>query len=333
VRPAKTTRTTSPGSTAVRDPPRAEPTTNGDVWPDDDVITEVGINEDAASRASRATARRDRSVLLRMDGVLAGQVHALGREQFRIGRHPKNNLRTVEGGISRFHACIEWEDDAHVIEDLDSRNGTYVNGSPAVRVKLADGDCIQFGPSVSFRYSLTDATQEELLHRLFESSTCDGLTGAYNRKHFDERLRAEIAYAKRHNTDLALVLFDIDHFKRINDGHGHQAGDEVLRQVAKAAARRLRTEDVLARFGGEEFAVILRGTTELGAGLVAERLRAQIAALPAVVDGKPVPVTISAGCASLESCPEHSAHELVRMADRRLYQAKHRGRNRIVATD
>jgi two-component system, cell cycle response regulator len=332
VRPARVARTTPPGLPAVREAPHKNVDPPRSPWPDDDVITEVGIHDEGAAVAPQAT-RRDRAVLLRMDGALAGQVRALGRGQIRMGRHPKNDLRTVEGGISRFHACIEWEDDGHTIEDLDSRNGTYVNGSAVFRVKLVDGDSIQLGPSVTFRYSVTDSTQEELLHRLFESSTCDALTGVCNRKHFEERLRAEIAYAKRHNADVALILFDIDHFKRINDSHGHQAGDEVLRQLAKAAARRLRTEDVLARFGGEEFAVILRDTTELAAGLVAERLRAEIAALPAIFDRRPIPVTISAGCASLEGRAERTADDLVAAADRRLYRAKHRGRNRVVATD
>jgi diguanylate cyclase (GGDEF)-like protein len=220
-----------------------------------------------------------------------------------------------------------------VIEDLDSRNGTFVGGSAITRKRLSDGDSIQLGPRVGLRYSLTDANQEELLQRLYESSTRDALTGAYNRKHFEERLSAEVAYGLRHNVDTSLILIDIDHFKRINDTHGHQTGDAVLRQVAATAARRLRTEDVLARFGGEEFAVILRGTSRLGAGLVAERLRAVIAALPAIVDGKPIPVTISAGCASLECCSERSGHELISVADRRLYRAKNGGRNRVVASD
>ena len=287
---------------------------------DDDVITDVAISDKESGVHVQAATIRDRAMLLRMDGVLAGQVHALSRSSFRIGRHAKNDLRVEDGGVSRFHACIDWEDEGHTIEDLDSRNGTRVNGSAVARAKLVDGDSIQLGPAVAFRFSVADTSQEELLKRLFESSTRDALTGVYNRKYFEERLTAEIAYALRHSTDVALVLFDIDNFKRINDQHGHQIGDEVLRRVTAAGAHRLRTEDVLARFGGEEFAIILRGTTQLGAGLVAERLRAQIVALPAVIEGKPIAVTISAGCASLECCSEHAPDELIAVADRRLYR-------------
>jgi two-component system, cell cycle response regulator len=330
VRTAMTVQHTDPSAILARPEPET-PKVYG--FDDEDEITEVGIRALDFRIAPLSAPARDRAVLLRMDGVLAGQLHVLGKSTFRIGRHPKNDLRADDTGISRFHACIEWEADGHVIEDLDSRNGTFVGGSAVTRRRLIDGDWIQLGPRVGFRYSITDATQEELLQRLFESSTRDALTGTYNRKHFEERLNAEVAYGLRHNTEIALVLFDIDHFKRINDTHGHQIGDVVLRQVATTAARRLRTEDVLARFGGEEFAVILRGTSRLGAGLVAERLRSLVAALPAIVDGKPIPVTVSAGCASLECCANRSPHELVAAADRRLYLAKRQGRNRVVASD
>jgi diguanylate cyclase (GGDEF)-like protein len=330
VRAAMTVQHTDPSAILARPEPE-KPRVYG--FDDDDEITEVGIRALDFRIAPLSAPARDRAVLLRMDGVLAGQLHVVGKSTFRIGRHPKNDLRADDTGISRFHACIEWEADGHVIEDLDSRNGTFVGGSAVTKRRLVDGDWIQLGPRVGFRYSITDATQEELLQRLFESSTRDALTGTYNRKHFEERLNAEVAYGLRHNTEIALVLFDIDHFKRINDTHGHQIGDVVLRQVATTAARRLRTEDVLARFGGEEFAVILRGTSRLGAGLVAERLRALVAALPAIVDGKPIPVTVSAGCASLECCAGRSPHELVAAADRRLYLAKRQGRNRVVASD
>jgi len=332
VRPSKITRTTPPAMQAVRTLTAAG--SGAQLLDDDDEpVTEVGIRDVGFGAAPRHAPKRDRAVLLRMDGVLAGQVHVLDRRTFRIGRHPKNDFRIDDSGISRFHACIEWGNDRHSIEDLESRNGTYVGGSMVTRKELSDGDSIQLGPRVSFRYSWTDANQEALFQRLYESSTRDALTGAYNRKHFEERLSAEIAFALRHNADVALILFDIDHFKRVNDSYGHQAGDAVLRQLTLTAGRRLRTEDVLARFGGEEFAVILRGTTTLGAGLVAERLRALVAVLPVIVEGKPIPVTISAGCASLESCTERTAQELIAVADRRLYRAKHAGRNRVDATE
>jgi len=120
--------------------------------------------------------------------------------------------------------------DDYVVEDLGSRNGTFVAGKRVTRGKLDHDVWLQFGPRVSFRFSLTDVREERLLRKLYESSTRDALTGAYNRLHFEERLRAEVAYAIRHRTPASLLLIDLDHFKRVNDTYGHPTGDEVLRR-------------------------------------------------------------------------------------------------------
>lgn len=168
-----------------------------------------------------------------------------------------------------------------------------------------------------------------LLTELHSSSTRDALTGAYNRRRFDERLRAEIAYANRHGTDVGLVMMDLDHFKEVNDTRGHLAGDRVLATVAETLQRELRTEDVLARYGGEEFAVIARGANVEQVGLLAERLRRRIEMLELRAEGAAFRVTISAGCAALSSCGGTDGESLVGAADRRLYEAKHGGRNRV----
>ncbi len=159
----------------------------------------------------------------------------------------------------------------------------------------------------------------------------DALTGTYNREHFEERLKVEVAYARRHNTVVSLVMFDLDHFKKINDNYGHPAGDAALIYVSQRMQKGLRTEDVFARYGGEEFAVILRGIDLEGSRRVGERLRSTVAATPVEFDGKTFPVTMSVGCATLSDCPEPSTTALVAIADRRLYAAKHGGRNRVVA--
>ena len=299
---------------------------------DDEPVTEVGVRIARLSQPSPSASARDRAVFQRMDGVHAGELHALGSVT-TLGRHPSCGIRIDDTGVSRFHARIELEGREHFIQDLESKNGTFVQEKLVSRARLNDGDWVQLGPRVGFRYSITDAGQEELLKRLYESSTRDALTGAYNRKHFDERLHAEVAFALRHGTEASLVLFDIDFFKKINDEHGHQAGDKVLQQIAQTAQRRLRTEDLLARFGGEEFAIVLRGTDRAAGGLVAERLRAMIGALPVIIERTPVPITISAGCASLACCQVKTPAELVAVADRRLYVAKRGGRNRVVSRD
>jgi diguanylate cyclase (GGDEF)-like protein len=276
---------------------------------------------------------RDRAMLLRMDGVGAGQVLSVSQTPFTMGRHATNRLPIDDDSISRFHARFVSEEGKYFVEDLGSRNGTFLQGKRITRAEIRDDDWVQLGARVAFKFTLTDARQEGLLRKLYESSTRDALTGAYNRRHFEDRLRAELAFAVRHATDCALILLDIDHFKRVNDTYGHPAGDEVLRHLAGIATRALRTEDVFARFGGEEFAVILRGASTRGAGRLAERLREALSQQPALHEGQQIATTLSAGCAALSCCATPSPDEVIAIADRRLYAAKQGGRNRVVASD
>ena len=275
--------------------------------------------------------RADRAVLVRMEGVEAGRVYSLGLDVATLGRHPESELVIDDGGISRHHAKLRWEAGTHVVEDLGSRNGTFVQGQKISRAQLSDGDLLQLGPKVGLRYSLVDDLQETLLKRLYDSSNRDALTGAYNRKHYTDRLASEVAYGERHKTDVSLIMLDIDHFKRVNDTYGHPAGDALLKQVSMTVLRQLRTEDVFARIGGEEFVVILRGIPLVGAARLAERLRATVAALPAMYGGRAIPVTVSLGCVSLAEIKGADCTEMALVADKRLYCAKESGRNRVVA--
>jgi diguanylate cyclase (GGDEF)-like protein len=276
---------------------------------------------------------KDRHLLIRARGAQLGQVTRLGAEQVRVGRSQECELWLSDDGVSRKHAAIRQDPGGYVVEDTQSANGTFVAGQRVESATLRDGDLIQFGPQAVFRYSVADESQELLLRQLYEASVTDALTGANNREHFDSQLRMELSYARRHGTDLALLLFDVDHFKRVNDTYGHPVGDEVLIEIARAVRRLVRNEDVFARYGGEEFALILRGIDIAGARAAGERLRAQVEKLTIDSDRGPVRVTISVGCASLATTSEPTTEALVQTADRRLYAGKHGGRNRVVATD
>ncbi len=272
----------------------------------------------------------DRPILLRLDGVEAGEVVSLRSFPCDIGRHPNCGLILDDAGVSRRHAQLVADEDDLFLVDLGSRNGTFIEGVRIDRAPLKDGCLIQIGLHVGFRYTLVDARQETLLRDLYRSSTRDALTGLYNRRHFDDRLRSEIAYALRHKADLGVLLVDIDFFKRINDTYGHAGGDAALRQISKTLAQQLRTEDIIARVGGEEFAVLLRGTDAGGAARLGERLRAAVETNPIMYENHSIPLTISVGCASFTELEEVDAARLFKLADDRLYQAKRSGRNRVV---
>jgi diguanylate cyclase (GGDEF)-like protein len=169
---------------------------------------------------------------------------------------------------------------------------------------------------------------QQLNEQLREVSIRDPLTGAYNRRHLSERLISELAYARRHRMPLAVVILDVDHFKRVNDQHGHHAGDAVLTQLVALVQSEIRQEDLLARYGGEEFVLMLRDTDARQAEIVAERVRAMVESSELTYAGKSIFVTLSLGCAAASA--EASEEALVAAADARLYEAKRRGRNCVV---
>lgn len=161
----------------------------------------------------------------------------------------------------------------------------------------------------------------------------DRLTGLYNRLALMELMDHHLALARRRGSPLALLMLDIDHFKVVNDQHGHLVGDEVLRQVAQRAKARLRGADLLARFGGEEFLALLPATAAEGARAVAEDIRRAVADPPMVVHGVSIPVTISIGVhAGIPTDAPTAAEAMIALSDQALYEAKHQGRNRVVVS-
>jgi len=268
----------------------------------------------------------DRGTLTMVSGTEAGSVYRLGPTTV-VGRSLDCQIKIHESGVSRRHAIITQSGETeYYVQDLGSRNGTTVRSRPVTRARLTDGDRIGIGP-VYFRFALADETEEMALKRRYEFSIVDGLTGAMNRKHFDDRLIGELAFAKRHNVDVSLMIIDADHFKKVNDRHGHQAGDTVLRRLAAVIRSTLRVEDVFARYGGEEFAIIARGIDTKKAFAFAERIRTLVEKSQFLHKTMAISMTVSVGVASLADCRDASVDQLISLADSRLYVAKASGRN------
>jgi diguanylate cyclase (GGDEF)-like protein len=250
-----------------------------------------------------------------------------------IGRDRDSNVRYEDRGLSRHHARIIREGARYFIEDDGSRNGTYVDGERIAegdRKELREGARVVLSATVVFRFNLVDPIDQHVAKQLFEASTRDALTQVFNRRYLDERLAAEVSYAHRHKGQLGFILFDIDHFKKVNDTHGHLAGDAVLKIIAARVQKLIRVEDVFARYGGEEFAIIARGIPMQGLVALAERIRVVVSASSVQYQNLPIPVTVSIGVASLEECDVNATGDLlVALADERLYRAKREGRNRV----
>jgi diguanylate cyclase (GGDEF)-like protein len=264
-------------------------------------------------------------------GSRAGEMFKLDEDETILGRGPQSTVHLDSDGVSRRHARIVRQGDDYLAEDLKSTNGTWINEKRITFHKLVDGDKLQIGTEVIVRFNFHDELEAGLQQQLYESAHRDPLTRAYNRKHFGERMSSEIGHAVRHRTQLSLIMFDIDHFKRINDTWGHPGGDAVLRAISGAILRVIRVEDVFARVGGEEFALLARGIDGKNGVLFAERLRRGIERLQVPWEGHNIPVTSSFGVATVAELPlPPEGDALVAIADKRLYEAKTGGRNRVV---
>ena len=279
--------------------------------------------------------RRDRAHLIVIAGPSVGQmfkIQGTGTDANAvIGRGRDAHIRVFDEGVSRAHARI-WSDvDRLYVEDLTSRNGTFVNGRKIEQaIPLADGDKIQVGSTTILKFTYHDALDESFHEHMYESALRDALTKVFNKRYFADRLDGEVRFARRHDTSVTLLMIDIDHFKQVNDGRGHLAGDAVLHSVAQVLARAVRNEDVVARYGGEEFAIISRDIRLEEGRVLAERLRRRVEAAEVDVgDGPPIKVTVSVGVASFPESKVDSAAQLIASADAALYRAKHGGRNRV----
>jgi diguanylate cyclase (GGDEF)-like protein len=284
--------------------------------------------------ASHTTA--ERYTLTVLIGPDAGRVLPLTGLPQVIGRGEGADLRVEDPDVSRSHARVFRNHDGRfMVEDMRSTNGTYVGGWRVHdRRELVSGDRIQCGPNLLLRFAVTDDADEALRRRMFESSTRDFLTRTFNRKYFVERLVAEVAHARRHGTSLAVLVLDLDDFKKLNDEYGHLSGDAVLRAVALRVQRLVRVEDVFARYGGEEFVLLARSTSLVSASSLAERIRMAVQDLQIPTAAGTLRTTVSIGVASVnEWTQEPLAQDLLARADARLYRAKAAGKNCVCFDD
>jgi diguanylate cyclase (GGDEF)-like protein len=273
-----------------------------------------------------------RPCLVRLTGAQLGEIIVIEGELV-IGREASHAINLPhDRGVSRVHAKVLQLGDGALLVDLGSTNGTFVDEARVREKLLGEGEKIRVGQTTVFKFARYDDSELRMQRRLVDEALRDGMTRVFNRRYFMERLESELGYADRHGAPLSLVLFDLDHFKPLNDRYGHLVGDQVLCELARVCGRTVRHEDVLARYGGEEFVVMLRGIPHEGAMRLAERLRraVELAALGQSLS-PPRPVTISVGVATFsqkDHRPLKSARErLVAAADTALYRAKHAGRN------
>jgi diguanylate cyclase (GGDEF)-like protein len=290
-----------------------------------------------ASTTQRRTMRPQRSdaghvpaCLVVLQGQRLGQRIDLGDDPLIIGRSPEAEFQIVERSVSREHCRIWREPAGYRIKDLDSTNKTFLNDQPIIEAELKDGDHIAIGSCV-LKFMDRSSVEARYHEELYQLATADSLTDLYNRRQFLELIDKELARAVNHKRPLALLIVDLDHFKMINDQFGHLTGDIVLKKVALVLRGHAREEFIIARIGGEEFAVVLPEHDIHQAVLFADSLREAIAGIELSLADGPQRVTVSIGAATWLSGMTITG-DLMRAADEQLYRAKQSGRNRVCST-
>jgi diguanylate cyclase (GGDEF)-like protein len=255
-----------------------------------------------------------------------GKRHVLTTEAFSLGRGGENTFVLENDSVSRRHCRIERKGRSWVVMDLDSTNGTYVNDEQVKEYQLRRGDQVKVGDTILKFLSGSDV-EAQYHETIYKMTIIDGLTGANNKRFLLESLEREIPRARRHQRPLSLGMFDIDHFKLVNDNFGHLAGDYVLKELANLVRTRLRPDDILARYGGEEFCIALPETGREGAVKISEDVRGLVEKHRFVFEGESIPVTVSIGVAQLEERAD--VLQFLKAADEKLYEAKRGGRNKV----
>lgn len=279
--------------------------------------------------ATEIEAQEKPAALLAIGGALNGTLFNLEDTEITAGRSHKNKIRLEFIGVSRSHFKLYEANNYWFIQDTNSKNGTYVNNKAiSTPTKLNKGDIIKV-LSMAFKY-LPQGDSERLAYdKLSLVANTDGHTDCFNKCYFNEQLEEEVTAARITRQDLSLIVFDLDHFKNINDTFGHDAGDYVLKEIADMVRiEGIREQDIFARYGGEEFVIILPQTNITHAQEIAERIRCLIRDNTFIYDSEKLSLTASFGIASYRR-DILSGTDLFKRADEAAYRSKRSGRNQV----
>jgi two-component system, cell cycle response regulator len=255
-----------------------------------------------------------------------GRRHTLADRPVTLGRGESSDIRIPDQSVSRAHARIEAVIDGYELADLQSTNGTFVNDHAVAARRLRDGDYLRVGNCI-YRFLAGGNVEADYHEEIYRLTITDALTETHNKRSLFQFLEYELARSERHQRPLSVVMFDIDHFKALNDRLGHLAGDATLRELAACVKANVRNVDLFARYGGEEFILVLPETTQDGALVCAEQVRQRVEAHPFQFENETHKVTVSLGVAATTGDAALTPATFIAEADANLYRAKHQGRN------
>jgi diguanylate cyclase (GGDEF)-like protein len=282
--------------------------------------------------------KRKNACLVQYSGAKLGKRYPLTDTQTVVGRSPTVQIIINEASVSRQHARFVLVGDDVKVEDMGSSNGTFVNDVRAEgQTLLRDADIVRLG-TVLLKFFAHDNVDSVMHDKIYRMATIDAGTQIFNKQYLMDALESEFKFSKTYERELSIIYYDLDFFKKVNDTYGHNAGDFILKESAALVKAAVRKDDILGRYGGEEFVIILPNTDGRVAADLAERIRQKHEAHPFPLDfeenGQKKRIahrqTISMGVAQLKpSIP--AAKDFLEAADKKLYSSKHTGRNKVTA--
>ena len=299
---------------------------------DKTVIADIGSFD-----IQQATKKETNSSLVQYSGTTLGKRYILRGSSLKVGRSPEADVTIGESSVSRIHALLSRRGEDLIIEDAGSANGTYLNDARVAKPTLLnDQDMVRLG-AVVLKFFSSGNMDGYIQDKIYRMATIDAGTDLYNKQYLMDALETEFQASRQSGRNLSLIYYDLDHFKKVNDAYGHNAGDQVLKEGSELVRRLVRKDDILGRFGGEEFIIVLPGTDAKTALELAERIRSAMEAHTFYLKvmgpdrGRQTirhKQTFSVGVSQLTG-DMHSAQDLMESADKKLYTSKRNGRNRV----
>ncbi len=279
------------------------------------------------SAAPRSADGERQACLVVIYGEDLGRRVPLGVDPVVIGRSSRCEVQIDQESVSRNHCRVNLQGSRYVICDMGSTNGTYVNDDLVDEIDLRDGDQVKVGRTI-LKFIVGGNIEGQYHEEIYRLMTVDGLTQVHNKRYFEEMLEREVSRSIRYDRVFSLIVFDIDHFKKVNDTYGHLAGDSVLRQLGLLIRAHVRRDDIVARTGGEEFGIITPEIRRDGAAELAKKLNRLVAETNFEFEGASFKVTVSLGVAEWDTSFK-GPEDLLKFADEKLYEAKRTGRDRV----
>ena len=275
------------------------------------------------------TPQRQRACFVKYSQPNIGKRYILDEPEMVAGRSPDIPIHINEPSVSRRHARFVLTAQGVEVEDVGSANGTFVNEEKIQKQILKNNDMVRLG-TVLLKFFAHGNIENAITDKLYQQATIDTTTQVFNKQYLTESLESEFKVSRNYKRNLSIIVYDLDFFKKVNDVYGHTAGDFILRETAQLARTAIRKNDILARFGGEEFVIILPDTDNRTAAELAERVRKAVDTHLFKFDNHEIRQTISMGVSQLADSMA-TTKDLVDDADRKLYIAKNAGRNRVTA--